>query len=90
MFPFHRRDLEFVVHIKDLLLELEPRSAYERLACFVRLFLLQQSRSDLLADHLTGGALVCYVVYGLELFDHFEVSADGLGDRYVVVEDVPF
>ena len=57
---------------------------------YVRLCLLEQSRSDLLADHLTGGVIVCYVVSGLELFDSFEVSADGLGDRYVVVEDVPF
>ena len=53
--PLHRRDIVFVVHVQDLLLELEPRPAYERLACFVRLFLLEQSRSDLRADHLTGG-----------------------------------
>ena len=31
--PLHRRDVVFVVHVEDLLLELEPRLAYERLAC---------------------------------------------------------
>ena len=38
--PLHRCDLVFVVHVKDLLLELGPRLASERLACFVRLPLL--------------------------------------------------
>ncbi len=60
--PLHRRDLVFVVHVKYLLLELEPRSAHERLACFVWLFLLAKSRSDLLADVMTCRASVCYVV----------------------------
>ncbi len=35
--PLHRRDIVFVVHVEDLLLDLEPRSAYERLPFFVRL-----------------------------------------------------
>ena len=60
--PLHRRDLVFVVDIEDLLLELEPRSAYDRLAYCVRVF-LEQSRSDLLADALAGGVSVFSVRY---------------------------
>ena len=31
---------------------------------------------------------VCYVVSGFEPFDRFDVSADGFGYRYAIVEDV--
>ena len=86
MLPIHRRDCVFVVRVKVLLLELEQRSAYELLPRFVRLFLLEQSRSDLLADALAGRVSVCYDVFGIELLGRFEVSAEGFGDRYVVVE----
>ena len=53
----HRRDLVFVVQVEDLLLDLEPRSACERLPRLVRLALLEQARSGRLADHMTGGFL---------------------------------
>ena len=56
--PLHRRDLVFVVHAEYLLLELEPRPAYERLPCCVWLSLLEQFRSGLLADHMAGGVSV--------------------------------
>ena len=52
--PFHRRDVVFVVHVEDLPLDLEPCSAHERVPLFVRLALLEQCRSDRLADALAG------------------------------------
>ena len=52
--PLHRRDVVFVVHVEELLLDLEPRSAHERLPFFVRLALLEQDRSDRLTDRLAG------------------------------------
>ncbi len=57
--PLHRRDIVFVVHVEDLRMDLEPRSAHERLPRLVRLDLLEQARSDRLADHLAGGVPVC-------------------------------
>ena len=56
--PIHSRDIVFVVHVEDLLLDLEPRSAHERLPFFVRLVRLGQYRSDRSADALAGGVLV--------------------------------
>ena len=40
--PLDRRDGVFVIHVEDLLLDLEPRSAHERLPLLVRLALLEQ------------------------------------------------
>ena len=56
--PLDRRDGVFVIHVEDLLLDLEPRSAHERLPLLVRLALLEQRRSDRLADRMAGGVPV--------------------------------
>ena len=58
MSPLNRRDGVFVIHVEDLLLDLEPRSAHERLPFLVRLALLEQRRSDRLADRMAGGVPV--------------------------------
>ena len=64
--PLHRRDGVFVVTVKDLLLELEPRSAYELLPRLVWLSLLEQLGYDLLADPVAG--CVLYAMLFLSLY----------------------
>ena len=56
---------------------------------FVRLPLFEQPRYDLLADALAGRALACDVAFGINVLGHIELSVDGFGDGYLVVEGVP-